>query len=92
MKFLRTREAASVSESGRVKADRSISSYQGRRREKARRSESERRVMKDRNAGVEKVMVVEVGCVWVEDVGFEIGMTVCGEDAIVGALEVWIPI
>lgn len=46
------REVASERESGREKAERSTSSYQGRRWEKDWRMEEERREMKDRRAGV----------------------------------------
>lgn len=46
------REAASERESGREKAVRSNSSDQGRRWEKPRRTEAERRLIKERKAGV----------------------------------------
>jgi len=52
VKFLRIREYASARVSGREMEERSMSSDQGRRWEKARRREEEMREMKARKAGV----------------------------------------
>lgn len=71
---MRTRESASENDSGREKADLSTSSAHGRRWEKARRAESERRVTKARSAGVATTgtcdcVLLLLVVVW----GFEIG-------------------
>jgi hypothetical protein len=68
---LRRREVASESEAGREMAERSIISGHGRRSDVERRSESERREMKLRIAGV----AAGTGGSAVATVGLVIGMT-----------------
>ena len=63
------RDVASVRDSGFEKAVRSMSSYQGRRRVKARRVESVRRVRKERRAGVAERAEDHAPLLLVEDEG-----------------------